>query len=43
VIDLEESPMAEFAETFKIRVLDNNETYAIDEVIPGPSHVSNLF
>lgn len=32
VIDLEESPMAEFAETFKIRVLDNNETYAIDEV-----------
>jgi sterol 3beta-glucosyltransferase len=32
VIDLEESPMAEFAETFKVRVLDNNETYAIDEV-----------
>ncbi|KAF7718639.1 Sterol 3-beta-glucosyltransferase [Penicillium ucsense] len=31
VIDMEESPMAEFAETFKIRVLDNNETYAIDE------------
>jgi sterol 3beta-glucosyltransferase len=37
VIDLEESPMAEFAETFKIRVLDNNETYAIDEVITVPS------
>ena len=32
VIDLEESPMAEFAETFKIRVVDTNETYAIDEV-----------
>lgn len=32
VIDLEESPMAEFAETFKIRVLDSGETYAIDEV-----------
>lgn len=31
VIDLEESPMAEFAQTFKIRVVDSNETYAIDE------------
>lgn len=40
VIDLEESPMAEFAETFKIRVLDNNETYAIDEVILCPSQLS---
>jgi sterol 3beta-glucosyltransferase len=33
VIDLEESPMTEFAETFKIRVIDSSETYAIDEVI----------
>jgi sterol 3beta-glucosyltransferase len=32
VIDLEESPMADFAETFKIRVLDSGETFAIDEV-----------
>ncbi|KAJ5684249.1 uncharacterized protein N7477_000594 [Penicillium maclennaniae] len=31
VIDLEESPMTEFAETFKIRVIDSSETYAIDE------------
>ncbi|CAI7647446.1 unnamed protein product [Penicillium bialowiezense] len=31
IIDLEESPMADFAETFKIRVLDNGESYAIDE------------
>ncbi|CAL5870289.1 uncharacterized protein PFLUO_LOCUS4524 [Penicillium psychrofluorescens] len=31
VIDLEESPMADFAETFKIRVVDSGETYAIDE------------
>lgn len=31
IIDLEESPMVEFAETFKIRVVDR-ETYAIDEV-----------
>jgi sterol 3beta-glucosyltransferase len=32
VIDLEESPMVEFAETFKIRVIDSAETFAIDEV-----------
>jgi sterol 3beta-glucosyltransferase len=36
VIDLEESPMTEFAETFKIRVLDSSETYAIDEVMFSP-------
>lgn len=38
VIDLEESPMADFAETFKIRVLDSGETYAIDEVGRGTNH-----
>jgi sterol 3beta-glucosyltransferase len=32
VIDIEESPVIEFAETFKIRVVDSEETYAIDEV-----------
>ena len=32
VIDIEESPVIEFAETLKIRVVDNDETYAIDEV-----------
>jgi sterol 3beta-glucosyltransferase len=32
VIDIEESPMIDFAETFKIRVVDSGETYAIDEV-----------
>lgn len=31
IIDLEESPMIEFAETFKIRVIDSTETFAIDE------------
>ncbi|KAJ5156044.1 hypothetical protein N7492_008847 [Penicillium capsulatum] len=31
VIDLEESPMTEFAETFKIRVVDSGESFAIDE------------
>lgn len=32
VIDIEESPMVDFAETFKIRVVESGETYAIDEV-----------
>jgi sterol 3beta-glucosyltransferase len=32
VIDVEDSPVIEFAETCKIRVIDNDETYAIDEV-----------
>lgn len=32
VIDVEDSQMVEFAETCKIRVIDNDETYAIDEV-----------
>ncbi|RAL00675.1 UDP-glucose:sterol glycosyltransferase [Aspergillus ibericus CBS 121593] len=31
IIDIEESPMVEFAETFKIRVVESEETYAIDE------------
>jgi len=34
VIDIEESPVIEFAETLKIRVVDSDETYAIDEVSP---------
>lgn len=34
IIDVEESPMAEFAETVKIRVVDSEDTYAIDEVCP---------
>jgi sterol 3beta-glucosyltransferase len=32
VIDIEESKMVELADTCKIRVVDNDETYAIDEV-----------
>ena len=31
VIDIEESPVIDFAETFRIRVVDSEETYAIDE------------
>jgi sterol 3beta-glucosyltransferase len=32
VIDIEENPVLDFAETFKIRVVESGETYAIDEV-----------
>ena len=32
IIDIEESPVIDFADTFKIRVIDSDETYAIDEV-----------
>jgi predicted nucleic acid-binding protein len=32
IIDIEESPVIELAETFKIRVYDNDETFAMDEV-----------
>ena len=31
VIDIEKSPVVEFAETVKIRVIENDESYAIDE------------
>ncbi|KAK7757541.1 Sterol 3-beta-glucosyltransferase [Diatrype stigma] len=33
VMDIEDSQMIEFADTCKIRVIDNDETYAIDEAI----------
>ena len=32
VIDIEESPVIEFAETLKVRIVESDETYAIDEV-----------
>lgn len=32
VIDVEESPVIELAETLKVRIVDSDETYAIDEV-----------
>jgi len=36
VVDIEENPVMNFAETFKIRIFDNDETYAIDEVERPP-------
>lgn len=36
VIDVEDTQMMEFADTCKIRVIDNDETYAIDEVSYQP-------
>ena len=40
VIDIEESPVVEFAQTFKIRVIESGDSYAIDEVrfLPGDHH-----
>jgi sterol 3beta-glucosyltransferase len=32
IIDIEDSQIIDFADTCKIRVIDNDETYAIDEV-----------
>lgn len=32
IIDVEESPVIDFAKTLKFRVVDSDETYAIDEV-----------
>jgi sterol 3beta-glucosyltransferase len=32
VLEIEESTILDFADTFKVRVIDNDETYAIDEV-----------
>lgn len=32
IIDVEDTQMVEFSDTCKIRVIDNDETYAIDEV-----------
>lgn len=46
VIDIEESPVIDFADTFKIRFVDSDETFAIDEVC-APSYskhvVADLF
>lgn len=36
IIDVEESPIIGFADTLKIRVVDSDETYAIDEVRKSP-------
>ena len=36
VIDIEESPVVDFAETLKIRVLEGGDSYAVDEVCARP-------
>lgn len=42
-MDIEESPVVEFADTVKIRVVDSDETYVIDEVCLSQSaHSLNL-
>lgn len=32
ILDVEDSPVIDFAETIKVRVIDNDDTYAVDEV-----------
>ena len=32
IIDIEDNPVVDFADTVKLRVIDNDETYAVDEV-----------
>lgn len=32
IMDIESNPVLEFADTFRIRIIDNDETFAIDEV-----------
>lgn len=36
VLEIEESAILDFANTVKVRVIDNDETFAIDEVNRGP-------
>ena len=36
VLEIDDSTILDFAETFKVRVIDNDETYAIDEVRSTP-------
>lgn len=45
IIDVDDAPMIDGAETCKLRVVDNDETYAIDEVGRpiGRNHVSLTF
>lgn len=35
VLEIEESSILDFANTVKVRVIDNDETFAIDEVCDG--------
>ena len=35
VVDIEESNYSDFADTIKIRIIDNDETFAVDEVGSG--------
>jgi hypothetical protein len=46
IIDIEDSQIVDFADTCKIRVIDNDETYAIDEVsdcVPLSTPLADLF
>jgi sterol 3beta-glucosyltransferase len=40
VIDIEESPVVDFAETLKVRVVESGDSYAIDEVFATDHHAT---
>ena len=43
IIDIEDSQIIDFADTCKIRVIDNDETYAIDEVSDGRAEFFSIY
>jgi sterol 3beta-glucosyltransferase len=42
VLEIEESSILDFAETVKVRVIDNDETFAIDEVCGHGAIISTI-
>jgi len=43
VLEIEESSILDLANTVKVRVIDNDETFAIDEVCVLPYHTNETF
>ncbi|KAI9889028.1 MAG: Sterol 3-beta-glucosyltransferase [Vezdaea aestivalis] len=42
IIDIEDSPVLGFADTFKIRAVDNDDTYAVDEIMVEDSPAQHI-
>ena len=43
MLEIEESSILDLANTVKVRVIDNDETFAIDEVCVLPHHTNGIF
>lgn len=43
ILDIEENPVLEAANTIRLRAIDNDETYAMDEVLSLPTHHAGDF